>query len=82
MEFLGPTLDLNQVNELLKLANNTFNKKLGIKKKVSGKANIKVGKIMDRNDKLGQHDDYDYEDEEGEEEEEEVNDNMDQYYKK
>ncbi len=37
---------------------------------------------MDRNDKLGQHDDYDYEDEEGEEEEEEVNDNMDQYYKK
>ena len=84
VEFLGPTLDLNQVNELLKLANNTFNKKLneGVKKKVQTKANIKVGKIMDRNDKLGQHDD-DYEEEEYEEAEEveEENANMDDYIK-
>ena len=80
VELLGPTLDLNQVNELLKVSNNIFNKKLneGVKKKVSTKANIKVGKIMDRNDKLGNHDD-DYEDEEEEEEEEVVDDNIDNY---
>ena len=76
---MGPTLDLNQVNELLKKCNNIFNKKLneGEKKKVSTKVNIKVGKINDRNDKLGEYDD-DIEEEEEEEEQEEHED-IDKY---
>ena len=79
VELLGPTLDLNQVNELLKKCNNIFNKKLneGEKKKVSTKVNIKVGKINDRNDKLGEYDD-DIEEEEEEEEQEEHED-IDKY---
>ena len=57
VELLGPTLDSNQVNQLLNISNKIFNNKLneGEKKKVSTKANLKVGKIMDRNDRTGEH---------------------------
>ena len=76
IELLGPTLEINQINELLKTSNSIFNKKLneGEKKKVSTKANIKVGKINDRNDKIGDYGHIDDEEEEEEEEEEEIND--------
>ena len=59
IELLGPTLEINQINELLKTSNSIFNKRLneGEKKKVSTKANIKVGKINDRNDKIGEYGD-------------------------
>ena len=83
IELLGPTLNTNQINEILKLSNKIFNNKLneGVKKKVNTKANIKVGKIMDRNDRTGEHDDDDdYESEEEEPEEDEgQNINIDDY---
>ena len=72
VELLGPTLDSNQVNQLLNISNKIFNNKLneGEKKKVSTKANLKVGKIMDRNDRTGEHNDDEYQDDEEQEEEE------------
>ena len=82
VELLGPTLDSNQLNELIKITNGAFNKKLneGMKKKVSTKATIKVGKIMDR--KTGNQDYQDDIDDEEEEVEESVPTvNMDQYIK-
>ena len=76
IELLGPSLEINQINELLKLSNNIFNKKLneGERKKVSTKFNYKVGKFNEKDN--GEYDDY--EDDE-EEEEDDVPDDIDKY---
>ena len=80
IELLGPSLDSNQINQILNISNKIFNQKLGEgeKKKVSTKANIKVGKINARNDKTGAYDEIEEEEEEEEEEENEVVD-VDKY---
>ena len=76
IELLGPSLEVNQINEILKLSNNIFNKKLneGERKKVSTKFNYKVGKFNEKD--TGEYDDI--EDDE-EEEEEEGPDDIDKY---
>ena len=78
IELLGPSLDSNQINQILNISNKIFNQKLneGEKKKVSTKVNIKVGKINERIDKTG---DYDEIEEEEEEEEEKELDDVDKY---
>ena len=78
IELLGPSLDSNQINQILNISNKIFNQKLneGEKKKVSTKVNIKVGKINERIDRTG---DYDEIEEEEEEEEEKELDDVDQY---
>ena len=78
IELLGPSLDSNQINQILNISNKIFNQKLneGEKKKVSTKVNIKVGKINERIDKTGDYDEI--EDEEEEEEEKELDD-VDKY---
>ena len=78
IELLGPSLEVNQINEILKISNNIFNKKLneGGKKKVSSKPNYKVGKFNENDN--GEYDDED-EFEEGEEEEEEQNQDIDKF---
>ena len=84
IELLGPSLEINQINEVLKISNNIYNKKLkeGEKKKVSKKVNIKVGKINDRNDKLGDYGDDEEDEEEEEEEEEHEGIDIDKYIQK
>ena len=84
IELLGPSLEINQINEVLKISNNIYNNKLkeGEKKKVSKKANIKVGKINDRNDKLGEYGDDEDDEEEEEEEEEQEGIDIDKYIQK
>ncbi len=80
VELLGPTLDLNQINEILNFINKVFNKKLQEdtkKKKVSNKVNINVG-MMNAKNKIEDNDD-DYDDDNEEEEEEEEHDNIDNY---
>ena len=84
VELLGPTLDVNQINEILNLTNKVFNQKLkeGEKiKNISKKASINVGKMNVKNGVIEDHDD-DYDDDNEEEEEEEEQDvNIDSYIK-
>ena len=80
VELLGPTLDLNQINEILNIINKEFNQKLKEDKKikkVSNKVNINVG-MMNMKNKIEDHDDY-YDDDNEEEEEEEEHVNIDNY---
>ncbi len=70
IQLLGPTLDMNQFKEILKISNNIFNTKTKVVKKVNKKGEIKQGKMIDRQEKTGDYDDDDNnsleEDEEGE----------------
>ena len=80
VELLGPTLDLNQINDIVNFMNKVFNQKLQEGKKinkVSNKVNINVG-MMNVKNKIEDNDD-DYDDDNEEEEEEEEHDNMDNY---
>ena len=80
VELLGPTLDLNQINDIINFMNKVYNQKLqeGNKiKKVSNKVNINVG-MMNVKKKFEDNDD-DYDDDNEEEEEEEEHDNIDNY---
>ena len=80
VELLGPTLDLNQINDIVNFMNKVFNQKLqeGNKiKKPTNKVNINVG-MMNVKNKIEDNDD-DYDDDNEEEEEEEEHDNMDNY---
>ena len=83
VELLGPTLELNQINDILNLTNKVYNKKLQEdtkKKKVSNKVNINVGMMNVKNKIEDNLDDYD-DDNEEEEEEEEQDINIDNYQK-
>ena len=82
VELLGPTLDSKQIKNIMNSINNIFNNKLkeGVRTNTSKKANLKVGKINDRNDQIGKYDDDDDYDDNEEEEEEELNDiDIDKY---
>ena len=83
VELLGPTLELNQINDILNLTNKVYNQKLQedtkIKKK-SNKVNINVGMMNVKNKIEDNLDDYD-DDNEEEEEEEEQDINIDNYQK-
>ena len=76
IELLGPNLDSDMLNDLIKTITVIFNKKLkeeGVgNKKKNTKTNIKSGKINDRNEKKGLYQAYG--DELPEEEEDEYND--------
>ena len=83
VELLGPTLELNQINDILNLTNKVYNQKLQEdqkKKKVSNKVNINVGMMNVKNKIDYNIDDYD-DDNEEEEEEEEQDNNVDNYIK-
>ena len=83
VELLGPTLELNQINDILNLTNKVYNQKLQedtkIKKK-SNKVNINVGMMNVKNKIEDNLDDYD-DDNEEEEEKEEQDINIDNYQK-
>ena len=83
VELLGPTLELNQINDILNLTNKVYNQKLQedtkIKKK-SNKVNINVVMMNVKNKIEDNLDDYD-DDNEEEEEEEEQDINIDNYQK-
>ena len=75
IELLGPTLDSDQLNDLIKSTTVIFNKKLkeeGVgNKKKNAKTQIKAGKMYDRNEKKGLYQAYGGDDDDHHEEEDE-----------
>ena len=78
IELLGPNLDSDMLNDLIKSITVIFNKKLkdeGVgNKKKNAKTQIKAGKMFDRNEKKGLYQAYGGDEDLQEEEEEDYND--------